>query len=229
MSTAINWATCVMALCCVVVTGAHAQVFDVALGSKQLGTLAFSHDGTKETLLSSLDNTPMGVFNGTFKATTQRSRAITGGKGLRYQSLSQSSRKTRKIAISIDDGRVVKTAIKPTSERTKLSNIDIVPRGMIDPVTAIGTLIAAKQCPPKIMIYDGRRAIALIPDGSTKNANRLTCAIQYKVVAGPGHLSPLYISSVKMKVTYDLSNGAQKLTKMKLGSGLFNLVLSRKN
>ena len=230
MTNTVRWTTGVAAVCGTLAASlAQAQTFDVNLGNKKLGSLTYGRAAKGETLRSNLNNTPLGVFNGTFKASSRPIQSSSGTKAQKYQSLSKSSRKTRKITLLIAAGRAVETGIDPATERTDLSDINRVPRDVIDPVGAIGRLILAQGCPKEFTIYDGRRAIRLKPNGSKKEADLLTCAIQYKVVAGPGHLSPLYISSVKMQVQYDFSSDRQELTQMKLGAGLFSLVLSRKD
>lgn len=223
-------ASCSAAFCCVfAATFAVADTFEVNLGAKKLGSLTYNRDAKGEQLSSNLNNTPLGVFNGSFAASSQAVHTTSGALEQKYQSISKSSRKTREIALLIAAGHVVETIVTPVSERTELSDVKNVPNGVLDPVGGIGRLIAARGCPKKFTIYDGRRAIRLTPNGASRAENVLTCAIQYKVIAGPGHLSPLYISSVKMQVQYDLSGNQQKLTQMKLGSGLFNLILNRKD
>lgn len=223
-------ASCSATFCCAfAATFAVADTFEVNLGTKKLGSLTYSRDAKGEKLRSTLNNTPLGVFNGSFSASSVVVRTTSGAQAQKYQSISKSSRKTREIALLIAAGRVVETIVIPESERTELSEVKSVPNGVLDPVGGIGQLIAARGCPKKFTIYDGRRAIRLTPNGASRADNVLICAIQYKVIAGPGHLSPLYISSVKMQVQYDLSGNQQKLTQMKLGSGLFNLILNRKD
>lgn len=223
--------SCIAALffCTFAATFAVAETFEVSLGGKKLGSLTYSRDENGEKLLSTLNNTPLGVFNGSFAALSVAVQTTSGAQAQKYQSISKSSRKTREITLLIEAGRAVETVVLPESERTHLSDVKSVPRGVIDPVGGIGRLVAARSCPKKFTIYDGRRAIRLIPTGAKKSDNVLTCIIQYKVVAGPGHLSPLYISTVKMQVRYDLSGKQQRLSQIELGSGLFNLTLNRKD
>ncbi|MGJ8615319.1 MAG: hypothetical protein ACSHWS_00675 [Sulfitobacter sp.] len=231
MSCLIRWALCGLAafcaLCAFGESSAQAQTFEVKLGDKSLGTLAYSRDSKGENLRSALNNTPLGVFNGTFAASSQQVQSSSGASAHKYRSISKSSRKTRQIGLVVEAGRAVEVVIEPSSQRTALSDVKNVPQGVIDPVGGIGHLIGARGCPKAFTIYDGRRAIRLQPNGAKRDADLLTCAIQYKVIAGPGHLSPLYISSVKMQVQYDLSGSQQRLSRMQLGSGLFNLVLNR--
>ncbi|MGC1494784.1 MAG: hypothetical protein WA790_03175 [Sulfitobacter sp.] len=230
MSSYDQWIGTAAVVCTVMAASiSAAQTLEVTLGGKNLGTLTYSKTAKIEKLRSSLDNTPLGVFNGTFSASARSTVSSTGMTERKYQSISKSSRKTRKVAIFTSDGRVIETSVTPQTEMTKLSEPTRVPAGVVDPVGAIGRLMWARGCPKALTIYDGRRAIALTPNGSMTADDQLICALKYNVVAGPGHLSPLYISKVKMQIQYDLTNGKQKLTQIKMGSGLFNLVLKRKN
>lgn len=214
---------CAAIFCIVLGAPASAQSFSVALGNNILGQLKYSDQGGRETLVSNLNNTPMGVFNGTFKGT---SRGVAAGREFIGQSVS--SRKTRTITTITKGGRAIQTTVTPTSEETKLSNVANVPAGLIDPVMAVGWLIqTGKGCPSTLHIYDGRRAIALTPTGQTAQNGMLTCDIAYTVFAGPGHLSPLKISKAKMQLNYAIDGTEQRLTHIRMGSGIFRLVLTR--
>ena len=203
---------------------AGAETFDVALGKKKLGTLSYSVSGPKTTLRSTLDNTPLGVFNGSFVGndTGSSSRNTFVGN-------SKSSRKQRIVTVQIAKGKAVNTDITPASERTDLSEITKVQSGVINPVRAIGQLITANDCPAKMRLYDGRRVIALSPTGKSQSGDTLVCSMSYKVVAGPGHLSPLSISSAKMQLNYEVAAGQQTLQQIQISSGIFKLKLNKKN
>ncbi|KEJ88887.1 hypothetical protein [Sulfitobacter donghicola] len=193
-----------------------AQSFDVSLGGKTLGTLSYSQNGGAKTLKSTLNNTPLGVFNGTFHGSSKKG-VFTGD--------SKSSRKQRRVEVSIAKNRAVSTKVTPQAELTELSDPALVVGQVTDPVQAIGSLINAGGCPDKLNLYDGRRVVHLEPTGDTVTGSARTCSMSYKVVQGPGHLSPLKISSAKMKLTYDGSS----LQKIEISSGLFKLRLDRQD
>ncbi len=199
---------------------AHAQNFDVVLGNKTLGQMTFDPRGS---LRSTLDNTPLGVFNGTFQSTLQTSANGTET----FTGVSQSSRKSRKVVVEFTQGRTTGINITPDKERTALSDITRVPAGVIDPVTAVGKLIHAKGCPAPLHIYEGRRVIALLPQAAQQNGTQLVCPVSYNVIAGPGHLSPLRISSAKMTLTYAVSGKRQTLRQIALTAGIFTVSLNR--
>ncbi len=201
-------------------TPASAQNFDVLLGGKTLGLLSYDPRGS---LRSTLDNTPLGVFNGTFDGTVRAS----GNGTTTFTGISQSSRKSRKVVVEFAKGRATDINVTPDKERTELSEITRVPAGVIDPVTAIGKLIRAKGCPAPLRIYEGRRVIALLPQAAQQNGALLVCPVSYKVIAGPGHLSPLRISSAKMTLTYAVSGNSQTLQQIILSSGIFSVSLNR--
>lgn len=201
---------------------AQAETFSVQLGTRDLGSLTY-HGGAKATLQSSLDSTPMGVFNGTFSAQSEQTSA-----GQQFRSVSKSSRKSREIAILIVEGRAQETVVTPASEMTDLSNVAAVPVGVIDPVGAFGQFVTANGCPSAFRFYDGRRAILVQPTGQNKSEGQLVCDMSYQVSDGPGHLSPLYIKSISINLSYDLSGG-QSLRKMVFSAAGFHLQLMRQS
>jgi len=166
----------------------------------------------------------MGVFNGSFVGIskgTARSATFTGE--------SKSSRKNRIVTMRYLDGRPVEVAITPAQEHTNLSDPQLVTKPVTDPVRAVERLINAKGCPAALRLYDARRVITITPSGLDQAANTLTCNMRYKVTDGPGHLSPLRISSAKMRLQYDISGGRQMLEQIKISSGIFSLHLDRLN
>lgn len=201
---------------------ASAETFSVKLGGKLLGEMQFAQKGNTATLRSTLNSTPMGVFNGTFVGTS-----IGTPTSSRFTGESRSSRKQRDVTLEIAKGRAVSTVITPQDELTELSEISSVPAGMIDPVRIIAALIHSGGCPDNMQMYDGRRVVALIPDGKSSEGDMLTCNMNYRVTAGPGHLSPLGISSAKMTLRYDTKGGQQSLQQMQIASGIFRVLLDR--
>lgn len=201
---------------------ASAETFRVSLGGTNLGQLSFSQSGQKSTLRSTVDNTPLGVFNGTFIGTSTGSAATS-----RFTGDSKSSRKQRLVTVEINKGRAASTAITPAGELTELSDVARVPAGVMDPVRAMSQLFRAKGCPAPLQMYDGRRVIAMRPDTGTQADGLLTCTISYKVIAGPGHLSPLGITSAKMTLDYATVGREQTLQQIRIKSGIFSLHLDR--
>jgi len=201
-----------------------AESFDVSLGGKALGKLKYAETGRKAVLTSTLDNTPLGVFNGKYTGTSIGNTATS-----HFTGESRSSRKNRVVTVEIAKSRAVSTAITPQDELTALSDINKVPAGVMDPVRAMAQLFRAKGCPAPIRMYDGRRVVAMRSDSGTLAGETLTCAVSYKVIAGPGHLSPLGISSAKIELNYRTAGGQQTLQHLKISSGLFNVRLSREN
>ncbi|MEH6644538.1 hypothetical protein [Sulfitobacter sp.] len=201
-----------------------AETFSVSLGGKALGQLSYSEVGNKSTLSSTVDNTPLGVFNGTFTGTSTGSSA----KSL-FTGDSRSSRKQRVVKVNLAKGRATSTDVTPAEEQTELSDVARVPADVMDPVRAMGQLFRAKGCPAPIQMYDGRRVVSMRSDIGTKTAGTLTCNLRYKVIAGPGHLSPLGISSAKMQLSYSITDGGQNLQQMKVSSGIFGIRLDREN
>lgn len=213
-----------MVFCCALIIGtpAAAETYSVSLGGKTLGQLSYVGAGKKVTLSSTLDHTPLGVFNGTFVGTSTGS--VTSST---FTGDSKSSRKQRVVEVKIAKGRAIQTTITPVDELTELSDITLVPAGIMDPVRAMGQLFHAKGCPEAVQMYDGRRVVTMRSDAGTQTGDTLICAVSYKVTAGPGHLSPLGISSAKMALSYDVSEGQQVLQNLKISSGIFSVSLDR--
>lgn len=208
----------VLAFCAVLLAApAAAQSFDVVLGGKVLGKLTLTQAGDTHTLASELAQTPMGVFNGKFAGTS------TGGV---FVGDSRSSRKTRVVKIVMAGRRPTSVQITPSEEKTALSDPARVSEDVIDPVRAIAQLVDASDCPAATAFYDGRRVVRLSPTARTADGATLICDMRYTVTQGPGHLSPLKISTAKVQLTYDMSDG-QALQQMRISSGIFRLNLNR--
>lgn len=212
-------------LCLGWATVAAAQTFDVRLGEQHLGTMTYGAEGRMATVL---DNTPLGVFDGRFDATSGLVRQEDGTRVRQYLGRSQSTRKTREISVLLREGQVVDVVINPLGERTDMSVVGAVTGGVVDPVAALGRLIAAQGCPGGFRIFDGRRVMQLSPTMADQGAAELICEMSYTVTDGPGHVSPLAIRSIDVSLTYDMS-AAQALRSMRFRSGPFVLTLERQD
>ncbi len=208
---------CVITLAC----PAGAETFNVSLGGKSLGTLSYAKKGKTSTLTSILSNTPLGVFNGNFQGSS-----VGSLNSSTFIGTSKSSRKQRVVNVEISKGKPISTTVTPAKEQTDQSNVAQVQHGVIDPIRAISQLITAKDCPPPMRLYDGRRVVSLAPSSRQHSSTALTCDVNYQVIAGPGHLSPLRISSAKMRLSYDLTGAQQSLRQIKISSGIFSLSLT---
>jgi hypothetical protein len=196
---------------------ALSESYDLSLGGNVIGTL----DATDAGINSNVTNSPLGVGNGTFDATSRRVRLADGTVVTQY--LSDAPRKNRTISVLHDAGRVIETVVNPVGDATALSVADTVPAGVTDPVAGLAHLLRDRAtCPEPVSFYDGRRVITVSPtDQSTEQAT-LTCRMSYRVTAGPGHFSPLFISNAKMNLLYQ--GGA--LTTLTIGAGPFTLTVT---
>lgn len=214
-----------LAFCAFVLAApACAETYDVSLGGKTLGQLSYAQTGDKATLVSTLDNTPLGVFNGTFTGTSTGNAASS-----LFIGNSSSSRKQRLVEVEITENRAVRADITPLDEQTELSETARVPAGVMDPVRAMGQLFRARGCPARLIMYDGRRVVTIEPDAGSQSDNTLNCTLSYRVVAGPGHLSPLRVTSARMELTYDTTGARQTLQQMRISSGIFSVSLIRQD
>tara|TARA_R110002049_G_scaffold301763_2_gene494117 strand:- start:738 stop:1448 length:711 start_codon:yes stop_codon:yes gene_type:complete len=211
------------------VTSVSAQSFELRFGNRFLGTLVYEDDSGETRVAANLSNTPLSLFNGTFEAATRSIHATSGNSLGEYRSLGRSSRNTREIAVVFDRDTVVETRINPLSERTDLSNPINVTDSVIDPVSALGEILSASECPSDLRIYDGRRVILLSSLRSQRVDDILSCELRYSVIAGPGHLSPLYIREISLKLSYVISADTQLLSRMQMSAGLWSLNIIRQD
>ena len=191
--------------------GALAETFDVLLGDRVIGSL----ESTPSRLETVLDNTPLGLADGRFAATLTRE-----GDGVLYDSQSDK----RDIAFRAVAGRVREVTITPEGERTDLSRPEAVDRVVADPVTTMSRLAGAEGCPAPFRMYDGRRVVEAVVTAETASLATLVCEMDYRVVAGPGHLSPFRLGRIGLRLTYDLAGG-QRLTRLRASAGGFDLEL----
>ncbi len=206
---------------------AHAEplTWNVSLGGLPLGQIRFQQDGGVMQIETRVDRTPLGVFDGTFSATTRPGP----GHSLRYASQSRTSRKARDISFTLTrSGKVLNLAITPEEEKTDLSDPARVPDDVLDPVSALARLVNAHDCPAPFRYYDGRRVVALSLERSRRKGDMLRCRMRYDVALGPGHLSPLYITTLRLDLDYAPGpDGGQTLDRMTLRSGIFVLRVRR--
>ena len=194
--------------------------FSVSLGGRTLGTL--THDADAQTLTTVLDNSPMGVADGQFEASLRRARTSDGQSVTQYVARG----KGRVISILFDGAVAVETVVEPASERTDLSDVARVPDGVLDMVTGVGRLVRGQGCPGGFRMYDGRRVIDVQTLSETRGEGRLQCAVSYRVIAGPGHLSPFRFTDIAVTLDY-ATTGGQSLQRAQIEAGVFTLQLAR--
>ncbi|OYX40558.1 MAG: hypothetical protein B7Z02_18245, partial [Rhodobacterales bacterium 32-67-9] len=169
----------------------EAATFRVEFAGNTLGTVTYSDDAKigsgGQVLRTDLNNTPFGLFDGTFEAGSRPDGATAGSTRTRYASKSRSTRKSREISFLIDAGRVKETVVSPVGEMTPLSAPEAVMADVIDPVAAFGRFVRAGRCPEGFNIYDGRRVDQVAPSSFEVSGGLTRCEIKYTVVAGPGH------------------------------------------
>lgn len=196
---------------------AHADTYRLSLGGDPIGTL--NHTGG--SLRSDVNNSPLGVADGIFEASAKRVQTANGQVVTQY--LGKSYNKGRTVSVLMNNGQALETTVSPRSEATELSDIAAVPSGVTHPVAAFSHLVSARGCPGAVQFYDGRRVIMISPEGSSQSGNTQTCTMRYRVTAGPGHMSPLFISRASMTLTYE----GGSFTQMKVNSGPLSLYITR--
>ncbi len=206
-------------------TAAQAQTFAVHLGDLKLGTMTFQQDGDALRLQSSLDNTPLNLFNGTLDASSRPVRLQTGEIRRQLLAISDTTRKSREVSVILDEDVVTDVVVNPAAERTDLSVAETVPPGVRDPVSAFGQLLSSQGCPPVMQMYDGRRVVRLATTDSLQTTTGRQCEMSYRVVAGPGHLSPLSFKSAAVSLEYD----SRGLSTLRIAAGPFAVQIVRAN
>ena len=193
------------------------QTYKVYLGGLQLCWLRYSGPPNDAHISSLFDKTPLGVFDGTYEANSQ---ARSGGAV--YRGKSTSSNKNREVEILRDkNGKVTQTTISPEKDQTEYSNPAAVPSGVLDPVAGFGKFLAQSGCPDAFMLYDGRRVIEVTPKSTKVSGEVKTCVMDYNVVLGKGHLSPLYIKRITVTTEFDAKIAQVGPSVLRLRSGLF--------
>ena len=196
---------------------AQSQTYALMLGNRQLGTLGVEGSGSNIRLLSRLDNTPLGVADGTFEATAQGN-----GETVSYTSQNRGS-KTRDIAMTRQGGTVVSVSITPADDMTDVSLPAQVPAGTLTPAEVFGVLANGMTCPNPMAMYDGRRVVQLATTAMDTAGDTVTCTLSYRVLAGKGHLSPFNFKSLSMTAIY--RSGA--LAQVTVSAGGFDVNLVR--
>lgn len=183
---------------------AAAEDFRVLLGGAEIGTLSLEGTGEDLALVARFAGTPLGVADGTYEAGSRPALAASGAAVRQFLSESAFTTGSRTVSVLLDGPRVVETVIDPVGDRTALSEPAAVPGGVLDPVQVFAALVRAGGCPGPLRLYDGRRvaevAVAVaVAEGQGGDA---TCRGTYRVVAGPGHLSPFRIASFDLDLAY---------------------------
>lgn len=190
---------------------AHADTFQAFLGSRPIGTLETSAQGESATLATRLENTPFGVADGAFEATSAPARTADGETVVQYLSRSAFTTSSRTVSILFAAGRVAETTIDPEADRSELSEPAAVPAGVVDLAQAFARLASAGGCPGLLLVYDGRRVGQLATESSEAVPEGTLCHASYDIVAGPGLLSPLGVRSFDLEITYAASGSLLSL------------------
>lgn len=210
-------------------TLAEERAFDVSMGGQKLGQVIYSGqpDGREPAQIRAVfNNTPLGVFNGSYEAS---SRPAGNTDEVIYRGNSKSNGKTRDVSVTTNGkGRVLAVEIFPEKDRTAFSDLaNVTVEGLLNPVLTFDRLTSGTSCPKAFKIYDARRIIQVTPRASEKVEDVLTCLLDYKVIAGPGHLSPFRFTSLKLKLTYDPTRFKTGPSSFTLRAGIFEITFSR--
>lgn len=212
-------------LCLVLALPAQAadQSYKVFLGGTELGWFRFSGTANNARIASIFNNTPLGVFNGGYEGESR----VQSGQTV-YRGKSNASSKTRDVEIRLTAGTVTETTIAPEKDRTGYSDPATLPAGLLDPVAAFSQFLLQKNaCPPAFKLYDGRRVVQVTPKSADLVGAVRTCVMDYQVVLGKGHLSPLGIKHLTVTVTFDPSVAKTGPSQLSLQTGPFGVMFQR--
>lgn len=199
------------------------QTYTVSALGIDLGWFRYSASATNARIFSQFDNTPLGVFNGSYEGD---SRARSGGTLYRGKSIA--SNKNREVEIQTTrGGKVVDITISPEKDRTEYSDAATLPDGLLNPVAGFGQFLGQNTCPKAFKLYDARRVVQVTPKSEITSGAVKTCVLDYRVILGKGHLAPLYIKNVVITVTFDPSIATAGPSDLVMQSGLFGVEFRR--
>lgn len=196
---------------------AEPHSFMMMLGNRQIGMLTIDQSGSTTTIMSTMDNTPLGVADGTFVGVTQ-----ANGSTVEYEGKSRGSR-MRDISFIREASTVTAVTVTPVSEMTELTDAAKVPNNVLSPTEALSALANNGTCPARMVVYDGRRVVQIGTKNATQQGSSVNCDLSYSVVMGPGHLSPFRFRSIDINVTYV----ASQLRRITVSAGGFRVGLIR--
>jgi hypothetical protein len=151
------------------------QSYKIYLGGMELGWFRYSGTSNAARISSLFDNTPFGVFDGSYEG---ESRARAGR--VTYHGKSVSSNKNREVEIvQAHKGEVSEISISPEKDLTAYSTPAAVPHGVLDPVAGFGQFLSQKNsCPAAFKLYDGRRVVQVTPVSDAANGPVKTCVME---------------------------------------------------
>ena len=207
---------------------ASGKDWTVFLGDREIGSVSLSSGpNDRMTLASVLDSTPLGLADGAFTASSFPAVTPDGRRVTQYLSAAQSSRKSRNISVLTDGGVAIETRVEPSTEATPLSQVSRVEGAVLNPVEAFARIATSTDCPQALRYYDGRRLIEIGLNSNVLEGTIRRCDLDYRVVAGPGHLSPFRFRSVALGLEYE-GSGPEALRRITLSAGGFTASLSRR-
>ncbi|SHI83245.1 hypothetical protein [Wenxinia saemankumensis] len=194
---------------------ASAETFDVLLGGTRIGTM----ESTAALFRTTLDNTPLGVADGVSEATLAPRRTEAGAAVTQYLFRNHE----RAVSVLFDGAEVTGVEIDPPSEATAASDPATLAAPVSDPVTGLWRIVQGSDCPQSFRLYDGRRVTEGRVTARTETAEGTVCALDYRVVAGPGHVSPFRFRQIDIDLTY----AAGTLRRIDISAGIFGVGLVR--
>ena len=193
---------------------------------KQIGSIkiyeASNSDSRVIYIGGKISSSPLKIFNGKFEHKTIITKVNEAASKVHYESNVDAIFKHRKINYTVKNNRLITVNVSPKNETTKFTNPKQIDFVFIDPTRAITELLN-KPCKNSFKIYDGRRVIGV---NSIKPTSKSECGYVYKILKGPGHLSPFNFKTFKILTFFD-QNGNSASKTMIVKTGPFKLVLNK--
>ena len=97
---------------------AEPQVFEMRLGGIAIGTLTYDATEAGAGWTTNLDNTPLGVADGVFAASSAPVTTTEGQDALRYRGVTETSRRNRVVEYVHAGGQVLSVAVTPDEDES---------------------------------------------------------------------------------------------------------------
>lgn len=163
--------------------------FEVVLKGLTAGQLVFSgvQEGKAYAVSGRLQSTGVAAMLRKFSYTAKANGAVSGNRYTPARYSEEADTGKRKGKSQIEYRRGVPTKVTNTPPRE--SKVDPgTMGGTVDPLTSLYATLrdvdAGQECQSSVKMYDGRRATQITLSKPRRNGNRVTCAGEYRRLAG---------------------------------------------
>lgn len=201
------------------------RTFTISFLGQKIGSLKLNEttiSGRKSILISGeILSSPFEIFNGRFEYKTIIDTQNNGLSRLKYKSSVNTIFKTREINFFVKNDKLIDVTVSPPNEQTEFSNPGSIVFKFIDPSTFFMKILHF-PCSKPFIIYDGRRIVDITP---LEAEPEFECRYLYKIVNGPGHLSPFNFKNFEIFSFSEKSDKGVALTAI-VKAGPFKLIFN---